>query len=190
VRRRSASRLRSPRCCNSGRDTAACCDIAVARDTASEREQPRVSARRASCYFDMMHLARSLIVIPLLAACAGAPTHPAMPEPPVTPACGSDVGPAAPSMVHGVVSDERSGEPLPGVTVIATSPAIPNAQTVITDDVGAYKLVLPAGRYLVTFYYLDFTIQRTDVPVLGGCDTPVFQRIDPAAQNGRETILI
>ena len=52
----------------------------------------------------------------------------------------------------------KTGEPLAGVTVVATSPALSQTQTAITDEKGYYKIAdLPPGNYLVTFYYADLT---------------------------------
>ena len=67
-------------------------------------------------------------------------------------------------MIEGVVVDKTSGDPLPGVTVIVTSPAMKRTETAITDENGRYKVTgLPTGTYLVTFYYLDRTIERANV---------------------------
>ncbi len=93
--------------------------------------------------------------------------------------------------IQGVVTDEK-GQSLPGVTVIVTSPALGQSQTAITDEKGFYKVDdLPPGLFLVTFYYLDYTIAHPDVTVGIEKSTPVFQRIDTevAAKKG-ETIKI
>ncbi len=139
-----------------------------------------------------MYLARSLIVMSSLAACtASSPaTAPRSPEPTPTPTCGSDAGSSALGFLHGVVVDPSTNEPLPGVTVIATSPTLPTTQSAITDEAGAYRLAVAPGTVAVTFYTLDITIQRTDVPVRAGCDTPLFQRIDTATLTRGETIQI
>jgi len=48
--------------------------------------------------------------------------------------------------IQGQVKDKKTKEPLPGVTVIATSPALAQTQTAITDDKGYYKIDdLPPG---------------------------------------------
>jgi hypothetical protein len=68
--------------------------------------------------------------------------------------------------IHGRIHDSQSGEPLAGVTVVVTSPALAQTQTAITDDDGYYKIVeLPAGDYLVTLYYLDHTVEHPNVRV-------------------------
>jgi outer membrane receptor protein involved in Fe transport len=69
--------------------------------------------------------------------------------------------------VQGVVTDAATGDPLIGVTVIATSPALQGSQAAITDDSGQYKITnLPPGSYSITCYYADVTVRRTlDVSV-------------------------
>jgi len=88
-------------------------------------------------------------------------------------------------VVQGVVADTRTGEKLPGVTVVATSPSLQGSQTAITDEQGHYQLPdLPPGQYQVTFYYADRTLQRSGVAVGVGKTTSVFQRIDQQAGGG------
>src|SRR5438874_10018838 len=68
--------------------------------------------------------------------------------------------------VQGVVTDSKTGDKLPGVTVVITSPAISQTQTAITDESGFYKITeLPPGDYRVTFFYADITIEQTGVHV-------------------------
>jgi hypothetical protein len=92
--------------------------------------------------------------------------------------------------IQGVVSDGATGEKLAGVTVIVTSPALASTQTAITDENGFYKFTgLPPGEYLVTFYYLELTIERSGVFVGVNKTTPVFQKLN-AKFSGGETITI
>lgn len=42
--------------------------------------------------------------------------------------------------IQGTVTDSKTGEKLPGVTVIATSASLAQAQTAITDENGQYKI--------------------------------------------------
>jgi hypothetical protein len=85
--------------------------------------------------------------------------------------------------VYGVITDADTGDALPGVTVVITSSA-GVSQTAITDEKGAYKISdLVPGEYLVTFYYLDATVERT-VPVGIQKVTPVYQKIDTKAAKG------
>ena len=58
-------------------------------------------------------------------------------------------------VIEGLVKD-KGGQPLPGVTVVVTSPALQQNQVAITDDQGHYQITaLPPGTYVVTFYYAD-----------------------------------
>src|SRR5688500_14495643 len=81
--------------------------------------------------------------------------------------------------IQGTVTDSKTGEKLPGVTVIATSASLPQAQTAITDEGGQYKITdLPPGDYLVTFYFADITLERAGINVGIGKSTPVFQKLN------------
>ncbi|MCW5805624.1 MAG: carboxypeptidase-like regulatory domain-containing protein [Deltaproteobacteria bacterium] len=71
--------------------------------------------------------------------------------------------PAAQSEVRGKVSDARTGEALPGVTVIFGAG---DGSVAITDENGAYRVTVPNGRYVLHVYYLDFAIER-DISVWG-----------------------
>ncbi len=85
--------------------------------------------------------------------------------------------------IQGVVSDAQSGDALAGVTIVVTSEGT-TTQTALTDDKGAYKITeLPPGEYLVTFYYLDHTIER---PVRVGVQkvTAVYQKVSTDAGGG------
>ncbi len=85
--------------------------------------------------------------------------------------------------IQGVITDAASGDSLAGVTVVATSEG--NAtQSAFTDDKGSYKITeLAPGEWLVTFYYLDMTLER---PVRVGLQkvTPVYQKLDLSAAKG------
>ena len=92
--------------------------------------------------------------------------------------------------IQGVVSDKANAEKLAGVTVVVTSPALSGTQTAITDDQGFYKITqLPPGEYLVTFYYMELTIERRGVIVGVNKTTPVYQKLDTKASGG-EVIMI
>ena len=69
--------------------------------------------------------------------------------------------------IQGRVLDTDSGEPLPGVTIVVTSPALQGTQAAISDEAGLYKITnLPPGRYLVSAYFGDVEVRRTlDVSV-------------------------
>jgi Ca-activated chloride channel family protein len=86
-------------------------------------------------------------------------------------------------VIQGIVKDKASGDPLAGVTVVATA-ANRTTQTAITDETGAYELVLAPGTYQMSFYYLDRTIERTNIVVTAGKTTVVSQGVDTKATNG------
>jgi hypothetical protein len=85
--------------------------------------------------------------------------------------------------ITGVATDADNGDALPGVTVVVSSSGTVS-QTAITDEKGAYKITdLPPGEYVVTFYYLDATVERV-VPVGIQKVTPVYQKIDTKTAKG------
>ena len=89
--------------------------------------------------------------------------------------------------IDGVVTEKKSGEKLAGVTVIATGAG--GTQTAITDEHGAYTIAdLPGGKYTVTFYYADATVERGNVAVgTGGTRVSAALAVD---QNRGEVIMI
>ncbi|MBA3540245.1 MAG: TonB-dependent receptor [Deltaproteobacteria bacterium] len=85
----------------------------------------------------------------------------------------------------GTITDSKTKEPLPGVTVIATSASLQSAQTAITDEKGQYRITsLPPGQYLVTFYYADITLERDGIIVGVNKVTPVYQSLNQDAAGG------
>ncbi len=79
--------------------------------------------------------------------------------------------------IQGVITDAKSGDAIPGVTIIVTASGV-STQSTISDERGSYKVNnLPPGTYLVTFYYLDATIERSDIIVGIQKTTPVFMKI-------------
>ena len=92
--------------------------------------------------------------------------------------------------VQGVVSDNANGQALTGVTVVVTSPALQGTQSGISETTGFYKITnLPPGTYVVTFYYANVTVRRTDIIVNANKTTPVFVKLD-LTQVGGEVIEI
>ncbi len=92
--------------------------------------------------------------------------------------------------IQGVITDRKTGEKLVGVTVIATSSVLQGAQTAITDDNGFYKITnLPPGEYLVTFYYLELTIERRGIIVGATKTTPVYQKLDQSRSMGEMIVI-
>ena len=106
----------------------------------------------------------------------------------------SSVGPAGAAKtagsVTGVVTDQATGEKLPGVTVVVTGPSVAGAETAITDEQGRYHFHrIPPGTYNVTYYYADVTAQRSNVAVATGKSTAVDLKVQQGASGG-ETIMI
>jgi outer membrane receptor protein involved in Fe transport len=92
--------------------------------------------------------------------------------------------------IYGVITDEQTGEPLPGVTVVVTSSGSVS-QSALTDEKGAYKVNdLAPGEYQVTFYYLDATIQRPAVPVGVQKVTPLYQKINTSTATKGEVVQV
>ena len=93
--------------------------------------------------------------------------------------------------LHGLVQDARTTERLAGVTVIVTSPGVEGAQVAITDEDGYYAITgLPSGAYLVTFYYLDLTVERSNVSVAAGTLTPLMQRLQQDTRRPFENVIV
>lgn len=92
--------------------------------------------------------------------------------------------------VSGVVTDAATGDPLAGVTIVATSPALQGTQSAITEGNGYYKITnLPPGIYVVTFYYANVTVKRTEIDVNANKNTSVYVKLD-TTQAGGEVIEI
>jgi hypothetical protein len=85
--------------------------------------------------------------------------------------------------IQGTVKDKRTGEPLVGVTVVATSKTAAQ-QAAITDERGHYTIPLDPGTYNVSFYYSDVTIDRKNVKVGGEKLALVDQKLDQGASYG------
>ena len=87
--------------------------------------------------------------------------------------------------IQGVITDSKTGEKLAGVTVTVTSPSLQGAQTAITDENGFFKISeLPPGEYLVTYYYLEITVERSGITVGVNKVTPGHQKLDQGKAGG------
>src|SRR5262249_43732571 len=68
--------------------------------------------------------------------------------------------------ISGTVRD-RSGAPLPGVTVAVTGPVLPKGRETVTDNGGNYSFLnLPPGTYTVTATLAGLGSSRADVAVV------------------------
>jgi len=101
----------------------------------------------------------------------------------------TDIGPnhaataAKIGSAQGVVTDQKTGDKLAGVTVIASGKD-GQSTTAITDDKGFYAISgLPPGSYTFTFYYADLTVART-ATVASDKTTPVYVKLESGAAKG------
>src|SRR4051794_14902356 len=66
--------------------------------------------------------------------------------------------------VVGQVTEQDSGKPIAGVTVVITGPQ--GDQGDITGEDGSYTIrSLPIGTYMVHFYFGDVTVEQANVVV-------------------------
>ncbi|MEZ4360233.1 MAG: TonB-dependent receptor [Kofleriaceae bacterium] len=92
--------------------------------------------------------------------------------------------------IAGVVRDAQTGEPLAGIPIELSSTSLLGKRAAFSDERGAYKFTgLPAGRYVVTFYYDTLVVRRSGVVVSVHRTTPVFADVDTDEAPG-ETIEI
>lgn len=89
--------------------------------------------------------------------------------------------------ISGVVTDNKTGEKLAGVTVIASGGG--HNETAISDEQGAYAMTVPPGTYTVSFYYADSTIERNNVVVGAQRGATVVAKIDQSRSAG-EVVMI
>src|SRR5260370_7660842 len=91
--------------------------------------------------------------------------------------------------ISGTVSDS-SGAVLPGVTVMATSPALLGEQTVITNDQGIYRFpLLPVGSYKLTYTVQGFnTVVRDEIVVKIGFNDTLNVTLGLATQ--QQTVVV
>src|SRR6188768_2372807 len=71
-------------------------------------------------------------------------------------------GASSTGVIQGKVSDAQ-GAMLPGVTIVATSPAMPGQQTAVTSENGNYRFpAVPPGTYTLMFELAGFNSVRRD----------------------------
>ena len=82
-----------------------------------------------------------------------------------------------------MISDQTN-QPLAGVTVVATS-ASGQTLVVLTDERGVYRLTgASPGAYLVTFYYMDLTVDGGSVEVTKDMVAHLSRTLDVSQQRG------
>ncbi|RMH38210.1 MAG: hypothetical protein D6689_19875, partial [Deltaproteobacteria bacterium] len=92
--------------------------------------------------------------------------------------------------IAGIVTDQATGDPLPGVTVVVSSPSLQGVQSALTDGRGSYKIdSLPPGIYMVTFYIGDGQVQRRGIHVNLSRVTRVDQKLDVTAAGGEVVVV-
>ncbi len=108
------------------------------------------------------------VALVALSACGRAPATTPARRPAVIPPTHS---------IAGQVRVADSGEPLAGVTVVATRGS--GHRAAVTDERGWYEIAgLGGGEYSVTFYYGKTTVKRTGIRLRDGRTQPVFVKIE------------
>ena len=91
--------------------------------------------------------------------------------------------------ITGIVTDDSATERYAGVTVVVSGEPIEGSRTAITDESGEFLVgELPAGRYRVTFYYVDATVEENDVIVSSLRHTTLNTRIATGSNAGTITV--
>ncbi len=69
--------------------------------------------------------------------------------------------------IQGNITNEETGKPLQGVTVVVSGPALQGEQSEITDKSGSYLITqLPPGdNYIIRFYFGDVVVERPNVRI-------------------------
>ncbi len=92
--------------------------------------------------------------------------------------------------IGGVAVDGTTGDPVPGATIVVTSPALEGEETAITDEEGRYSIGrLPRGVYSLTLYAFGITVTGASVTVQPGQVAASSFSI-PMSQTGGEVIAI
>jgi hypothetical protein len=93
--------------------------------------------------------------------------------------------------IRGQVSTEVAGISVSGVTVTATSPAMPKPRSAVTREDGSYSLpLLKPGEYTLTFTSADGSVRQTKVQVLLEQTSNVDVAFEDAPTDGTEIITI
>ena len=92
--------------------------------------------------------------------------------------------------IRGIVTDEATGNPVAGVTVTVTSPALQVEQTEFTDSRGSYEITeLPPGEYAVHFYFANVHVEGSGVTLNADKTIQVNGRL-PAEKAKVQTIRV
>lgn len=93
--------------------------------------------------------------------------------------------------IQGKVTHQQTGQPLAGVTVVVTGPALQAEQTEITDARGVYRITqLPPGDgYVVRYYFNDVIVERPGVRLTQG-KTLTIAIVMPTSRGKNETLVV
>jgi hypothetical protein len=105
------------------------------------------------------------------------------------PAYAQGGGASATGTIQGRVSDAQ-GAVLPGVTVVATSPALLGAQTTVTSETGNYRFpAVPPGTYTVVYELPGFgTVRREGIQISLGFTANI--NVEMALATLQETVTV
>jgi hypothetical protein len=93
--------------------------------------------------------------------------------------------------IQGSITNRETGQPLPGVTVVVSGPALQGDQTEVSDRLGRYVITqLPPGdAYVVRFYFNDVVVERPGIRITQSKTLAI--NIAMPTQRGRgETIVL
>jgi hypothetical protein len=105
-----------------------------------------------------------LISLLAIAACGGS-AKPALQKPVLTPVQQTLDELVHPGRIAGIVSDEKTHEPLFGVTVVVSSAVSSDAINTLTSENGRYAAERVPGTYDVLLFYAGCSVELTDVQV-------------------------
>jgi hypothetical protein len=91
--------------------------------------------------------------------------------------------------VEGLVTDQKTGTVLPGVTIVVSSVANSANATGFSDESGRYRIEVPPGTYTVTFYYGDAVVERPRITVALGKATPLSQKLKMDITSGEQIVV-
>lgn len=86
--------------------------------------------------------------------------------------------PARAGTLRGAVVDAQTREPLAGVTIVVSATSGAASETAISEEDGSFVVEVPAGTYLITYFYGDLTIERRDVVIGADGQVDLVQALD------------
>ena len=94
--------------------------------------------------------------------------------------------------LQGTVTNQRTGQPFPGVTVQVTGAALQGDQTEVTDRAGRYLITqLPPGDgYTVRFYFNDVVVERPGIRLTQNKTLTINATVPEKRASGGDRIVI